>query len=136
MIETKKVTLDPSQSQRVAFSYTPQEARLYQAIVDSLSGNFQATIVEGAVLWNLAYGLDEDPAAVNICLYPADAVEVTLADIEYSMPDGLLIWGYGLGGWQYYKKGWGAYNTLEKLIPGEGYTVIVPTACVWAIPQV
>lgn len=135
-METRQVTLDPGESQRVAFSYVPMEMGIYQAIVDSLSGSFEATIVEGAVLWDLPYGLDEDPAAVNICLYPIHAVEVTLADIEHSIPDGLLIWGYGPDGWQYYKKGWGAYNTLEKLIPGEGYTVIVPTACVWEIPQV
>ena len=87
-------------------------------------------ITEG-VVWELPYGLDEDPEAINICLYPTDAIEITLADVEYSMPDGMIIWRGSL----FYKKGWGASNTLEELVPGVSYIVIVPTACIWEIPQ-
>jgi PKD repeat protein len=87
--------------------------------------------------WNLPYGLDADPASVNIWTYPEDAVTVTLADVDTTMPDGLLIWYYAgpVDGWLFYKKGWGAVNTLETLTPGEGYIGIVPTASVWEIPQ-
>jgi hypothetical protein len=53
------------------------------------------------------------------------------------MPAGLLIWYYGGAGvgWRFYKKGWGASNTLETLTPGKGYIAIMPTAGVWEIPQ-
>jgi hypothetical protein len=89
------------------------------------------------VTWNLRWGLDADPASVNIYTYPGDAVALTLADVEWSMPSGLLIWYYGgpTEGWRFYKKGWGAVNTLEMLTPGEGYIGIAPTAGVWEIPQ-
>ena len=89
------------------------------------------------VTWNLPWGLDGDPAAVNIWTYPGDAVAVTLASVEGSMPAGLLIWHYGgpTEGWRFYKKGWGAVNTLETLMPGKGYIAIVATASVWEIPQ-
>jgi len=89
------------------------------------------------VTWGLPWGLDADPAAVNIWTYPGDAVAVTLVDAEWSMPSGLLIWHYGGPGvgWRFYKKGWGATNTLETLMPGKGYIAIVPTASVWEIPQ-
>jgi len=64
-------------------------------------------------------------------------VAVTLADVEWSMPSGLLIWYYGgpTQGWRFYKKGWGTVNMLETLTPGEGYIGILPTAGVWEIPQ-
>jgi parallel beta-helix repeat protein len=89
------------------------------------------------VTWNLPWGLDLDPAAVNIWTYPQDAAQVTLGGVEGSMPDGLLIWHYGgpVDGWQFYKKGWGTINTLASLVPGEGYIAIVPAAGVWQIPQ-
>jgi hypothetical protein len=89
------------------------------------------------VTWNLRWGLDADPASVNIYTYPGDAVALTLADVEWGMPSGLLIWYYGgpTEGWRFYKKGWGAVNTLEMLTPGEGYIGIAPTAGVWEIPQ-
>jgi hypothetical protein len=88
--------------------------------------------------WNLPWGLDADASAVNIWTYPETAVQVTLASLEGSMPDGLLIWHYGgpVDGWQFYKKGWGTVNTLASLVPGEGYIAIVPAAAVWEIPQV
>jgi hypothetical protein len=87
--------------------------------------------------WDLPWGLDADPASVNIWTYSRDAVAVTLADVEWSMPPGLLIWHYGgpTEGWRFYKKGWGAVNTLETLTPGKGYIGIVPTAGNWEIPQ-
>lgn len=87
--------------------------------------------------WNLPYGLDADPASVNIWTYPEHAVTVALTDVDSSMPAGLLIWHYGgpTDGWLFCKKGWGAVNTLETLIPGKGYIGIVPTASVWEIPQ-
>ena len=89
------------------------------------------------VTWDLPWGLDPDPASVNIWTYPEDAMAVTLADVDSSMPSDLLIWHYGgpVDGWQFYKKGWGAVNTLETLTPGKGYIGIVPTATVWEIPQ-
>jgi len=89
------------------------------------------------VTWNMPWGLDADPSAVNIWTYPGDALAVTLADVDWSMPSGLLIWHYGgpTEGWRFYKKGWGAVNTLETLTPRKGYIGIVPTASVWEIPQ-
>ena len=102
------------------------------------SGKAPSTVGSPAatITWNLPWGLDADPASVNIWTYPMDAVTVTLANVEGSMPAGLLIWHYGgpTEGWQFYKKGWGAVNTLETLIPGKGYIGIVPTASVWEIP--
>ena len=100
------------------------------------------SIIVGAgitkITWTLPYGLDADPAAVNIWTYPSYGVEVTLADVDATMPDGLLIWYYGgpTVGWQFYKKGWGATNTLTSLVATEAYIGIVPTATVWHIPQV
>jgi hypothetical protein len=87
--------------------------------------------------WNLPWGLDADPSAVNIWTYPADAAPVTLLDVNSTMPDGLLIWHYGGPGvgWQFYKQGWGVSNTLINLVPGGGYIAIVPSAGVWQIPQ-
>jgi hypothetical protein len=89
------------------------------------------------VTWDLRWGLDADPASVNIYTYPGDAVAVTLADVEWSMPAGLLVWYYGgpTEGWRFYKKGWGAVNTLATLTPGRGYIGIVPSASIWEIPQ-
>jgi hypothetical protein len=90
-----------------------------------------------ALGWNLPWGLDADPSAVNIWTYPADAAPVTLLDVNSTMPEGLLIWHYGgpVDGWQFYKKGWGTVNTLASLVPGGGYIAIVPAAGVWQIPQ-
>lgn len=42
MIQTKKVTLNPGESQEVAFSYTPVEARTYYVTIDGLAGSFKA----------------------------------------------------------------------------------------------
>jgi outer membrane protein assembly factor BamB len=97
----------------------------------------QINVPGSTVTWPLPWGLDADPASVNIWTYPGDAVAVTLADVDSSMPPGLLIWYYGgpTQGWRFYKKGWGAVNTLEMLVPGNGYIGIVPTAGVWEIPQ-
>ena len=90
-----------------------------------------------AITWDLPWGLDADPASVNIWTCPEDAVQVALASVESSMPAGLLIWHYGgpVDGWQFYKKGWGAVNTLGTLTPGKGYIGVVPSASVWEIPQ-
>jgi hypothetical protein len=117
--------------------------RVFTAIPDSfyLSDNFSSLerLLEPgpAVTWDLPWGLDADPTSVNIWTYPGQAVEVTLADVEATMPNGLLVWYYGgpVEGWRFYKKGWGAANTLATLIPGKGYIGIVPTASVWGIPQ-
>ena len=67
----------------------------------------------------------------------ADATTITLANVDSTMPLDLLIWHYGgpIDGWQFYKKGWGALNTLATLVPDDGYIGIVPTASIWAIPQ-
>ncbi len=43
MTPTKRVTLDPSESQGVAFVYTPQEAKTYHVAINGLSGSFEAT---------------------------------------------------------------------------------------------
>ena len=102
-----------------------------------VSVSLQINVPGSTVTWNLPWGLDADPASVNIYTYPGDAVAVTLADVEWSMPAGLLIWHYGgaTEGWRFYKNGWGASNTLETLIADKGYIGIVPTASVWEIPQ-
>lgn len=42
---TKKVTLDPGQSQEVAFTFTPDIAKVYAVSVNGLSGIFQAIVV-------------------------------------------------------------------------------------------
>lgn len=39
---TKKITLDPGQSQEVAFTFTPDAAKVYAVSIDGLSGSFQA----------------------------------------------------------------------------------------------
>jgi hypothetical protein len=90
-----------------------------------------------AITWNLPWGLDADPSAVNIWTYPEDGSQVTLAEAEWSMPEGLLLWNYGgpIDGWCFYKKGWGEVNTLTTLVPGEGYIGIVPETGQWNIPQ-
>jgi len=44
MTPTKRVTLDPSESQEVAFSYTPQEAKTYHVAINGLSGSFEAIL--------------------------------------------------------------------------------------------
>jgi hypothetical protein len=88
--------------------------------------------------WNLPYGLDEDPMAVNFYYYPADAVQITLADIEGEVPTQLVVvWYYGGPGvgWNFFKPGWGADNTLAVLVPGKIYIGIVTTAIQWEIPQ-
>lgn len=95
--------------------------------------DFQLT-PEG-IVWNLSNGLDEDPAAINTYTYPSTAVKIRLIDVEDSMPAGLLLWHEDPpGNWMYYKKGI-AVNTLEYMEPGKTYIGIVPTACVWVIPQ-
>ena len=99
--------------------------------------DFSTGLPGATVTWDLPWGLDADPSAVNIWTYHGDALAVTLADVDWSMPSGLLIWHYGgpTEGWRFYKKGWGAVNTLGTLTPGKGYIGIVPTASVWEIPQ-
>ena len=94
-----------------------------------------STRVPEIITWNLPWGLDEDPMAINIYTYVG--VAVTLAAVDATMPDGLLIWYYGGPGVGYklYKKGWGAYNTLTTLVPNAGVIGIVPTASVWNITQ-
>lgn len=47
MIQTKKVTLYPGETQEVAFSYTPVEARTYYVTIDGLSGSFKAVALLG-----------------------------------------------------------------------------------------
>jgi len=96
------------------------------------------TVVGGipvTVTWNLLWGLDEDPTAINIYTY--NGVAVTLADVDATMPDGLMIWYYGGPGVGnlFYKQGWGAYNTLTTLAHDAGVIGLVPTASVWDIPQ-
>lgn len=44
MTPTKKVTLDPGESQEVAFVYTPQEAKTYHVAINGLSGSFEAIL--------------------------------------------------------------------------------------------
>lgn len=41
-METRQVTLDPGESQVVAFTYTPQQARTYYVAINGLSGSFEA----------------------------------------------------------------------------------------------
>jgi hypothetical protein len=104
------------------------------------SGKALSTVGSPAatITWDLPWGLDADPASVNIWTYPGDGITVTLADVDWTMPSGLLIWHYGgpAQGWQFYKKGWGAVNTLTALVPSEGYIGIVPTAGAWDIGHV
>ena len=83
--------------------------------------------------WHL-HGFDEVPEEYNVCTYPATAKLVKLADVEYSMPDGLLIWYEENGEWFFYMKGW-TTCTLEYLTPDKMYYVGVTTASVWVIPQ-
>lgn len=65
MTQTKKVTLDPGESQEVAFSYTPMEVKTYHGTVNGLSGSFEATIPEEAYIIKLS-GLEfPSPAVVG-----------------------------------------------------------------------
>ncbi len=94
--------------------------------------DFNTGLPTETISWNLPNGLDEAPPYINIYVYPMSAVEVTLAGLDSTMPDGLLIWSVDL---TFYKKGWGAVNTLGTLTPGKGYIGIVSTVSVWEIPQ-
>ncbi|GAI40559.1 unnamed protein product, partial [marine sediment metagenome] len=49
MTQTKKVTLNPGESQKVAFSYTPKEAKTYYVTIDGLSGSFKAIAAVEAI---------------------------------------------------------------------------------------
>jgi hypothetical protein len=76
--------------------------------------------------------------AINQYLYPADAVQITLADIEDQVPDEVsVVWYYGgpAVGWEFFVPGWGADNTLTQLVPSKYYIGIVTTATSWEIPQ-
>lgn len=44
MTPTKRITLDPGESQGVAFSYTPMEAKTYHVAINGLSGSFEAIL--------------------------------------------------------------------------------------------
>jgi hypothetical protein len=130
------VTLNPNEARAVSFEVVPTLAKVYQVAVDGLTGSFSC-MESGAVIWNMPNGIDKDPAAINVCVYPSTAAPVKLKDVDYSMPDNLLIW-YLVPGttddWLFYIKGWESC-TLEYLTPGETYTCIVSTACTWEIPQ-
>lgn len=44
MTATKKITLDPGESQEVAFAYTPREAKTYHVAINGLSRSFEAIL--------------------------------------------------------------------------------------------
>jgi len=93
----------------------------------------QPTVVN----WDLPYGLDEDDAAVNQWKYPEDAEQVTLADVEDTMPDDFsVIWHYAdtTVGWQWFTPGW-PESTLDTLEAGKYYIGVALSACQWEIPQ-
>jgi hypothetical protein len=98
-------------------------------------------IVGGATpvtTWNMPYGLDADPMAINLYLFPASAITKTLASIEGTMPAQLqVVWNYGGPGvgWKFFVPGWGTDNTLTQLVAGKYYVGIVTTATSWDIPQ-
>jgi beta-lactamase superfamily II metal-dependent hydrolase len=88
--------------------------------------------------WDLPYGLDEDPIAINLYQFPGTATTVTMADIEDTMPAQLLVvWNYGGPGvgWKFFVPGWGASNTLIQLVPGKYYVGIVSHATSWELPS-
>jgi hypothetical protein len=100
--------------------------------VSVLLNGSNLTITE---VWDLPYGLDEDPMAINMYMYPSDATQVTLADI--TAPDELVVvWYYGGPGvgWKWFKPGW-PESTLATLVPGKYYIGIALTATEWEIPQ-
>lgn len=128
------VSLSPGNSQRALFRIVPNAKGAYTVSVNGLTGSFIANEPSG-VVWNLANGLDEDEAAVNVYIYPLTAAKVRLPDVVDSMPDGLLIWHEeSPDNWLFFIKGW-TTNTLEYMEPGKTYLGVVPTASVWVIPQ-
>jgi hypothetical protein len=87
--------------------------------------------------WELDWGLDADPAAVNLWMYPEDAAAVTLADVADTIPDDVsVIWHYSgtAEGWKWFTPGW-AQSTMDTLEAGEYYIGIALSACQWEIPQ-
>jgi hypothetical protein len=91
-----------------------------------------------SVTFEMPYGLDADPAAINLWLYPEDAVPVTLADVEDTIPgDVSVIWHYAgtAEGWQWFTPGW-PESDLTTMEPGLYYMGIATTATEWEIPQV
>ena len=89
------------------------------------------------VIWDLPYGLDEDMWAVNLWTYPNDAVQVTTAGIEDTVPANLaVVWHYSgpAMGWQWFRPGWPEI-TLDTFDPGSYYIGIVLSASTWVIPQ-
>jgi hypothetical protein len=89
------------------------------------------------VAWDLTYGLIDDDAAVNLWQYPGGAVQVTLADVEATIPDDLsVIWHYAgtVEGWLWFTPGW-PESTLDTLEAGKYYIGIALSACQWEIPQ-
>jgi branched-chain amino acid transport system substrate-binding protein len=99
----------------------------------TINGNLYALTATTTPTWELPDGLDENPMAMNGYLYPADAAQVTLADL--TLPEELLVvWhdgGPGVG-WKWFRPGW-PEGTLATLDPGKYYIGIVSTATVWEI---
>jgi parallel beta-helix repeat protein len=88
-----------------------------------------------AQVWTLPSGLDENPMAMNQYQYPADAAQVTLADL--ALPEELLVVWHDAGpgvGWKWFRPGW-PESTLATLDPGKYYIGIVSTATEWEISQ-
>ncbi len=56
---TKTVTLDPGQSQKVAFTFTPTVAKIHLVSIDGLTGSFEAVAVEIAAAITDAYVYDK-----------------------------------------------------------------------------
>jgi len=93
MIQTKEVTLGPGDSQEVAFTYTPAEAKTYLAIIDGLSGSFAAATTSSiyGIVTEVDTGLPVEGVAVQVWK-PLDGdmagifTALTSADGSYSIP--------------------------------------------------
>jgi hypothetical protein len=91
------------------------------------------------VVFPMPYGLDADPAAINLYQYDEDAVQVDMADpdVEASIPAEVnIIWHYAgtVDGWEWFRPGW-AESTLTTMDPGLYYVGIATTDTEWPIPQ-
>lgn len=131
MIQTRVVTLDPGESQRVAFSYVPMEMGIYQAIVDGLSGSLQAIAPREYHTIPLVAGWNE-------VVYDGHTGDIVI--LTNNIIGLLQIYRYepgtGVEGWTTYIPGWPPeFNTLTTLEYGKEYYINVETAQDWEVPN-
>ena len=134
-METRKVTLDPGESQPVMFTYVPQQAKLYEAVINGLSGSFEAVGVEEYHTIPLVAGWN------NNIVYDGHTGDIIM--LTSNIIGLLTIYRYepgtGVEGWTVFKPEWVTthpeWNTLTLLEYGKEYYIEVETAQDWEVPN-